>query len=65
MAQQLIRLHHYPLQSLDFFMQVKRTRGDVATKRFERVRDKRYFRARDKLYDQRADETLARRSECT
>ena len=64
LAQQRIRLHHYPLQSLDFFMQVKHTRGDVATKRFQRVRDRRYFRARDKLYNAQVDRTLAQRSPC-
>jgi hypothetical protein len=38
-----IHLNHYPIQSLEWFLRVKATRGDVATVKSEQNRDKRYF----------------------
>lgn len=40
-------LNHYPIQSLEFFQNVKMTRGDVATARSENIRDMAYFRRFD------------------
>ena len=43
-ANKLIRLNHYQLQSLEYFTKVKMTRGDVnAKKRVNNFRDKKYF----------------------
>ena len=42
----LIKLNHYPIQSLDFFKEVKMTRGDATTER--NVRDLNYFKSYDK-----------------
>lgn len=41
------RLHHYPIQSLDYFRRVKMTRGDVSAVDAENVRDLEYFRSMD------------------
>jgi hypothetical protein len=40
-ANQLVQLNHYPIQSLDFFQKVKMTRGAADTN--ENVRDMNYF----------------------
>jgi hypothetical protein len=56
-ANQLIRLNHYPIQSLEFFQKVKMTRGDVLSIVFNNIRDMNYFNA----YNQNAtfcDDTL-------
>jgi hypothetical protein len=39
----LIHLNHYPLQSLEFFQKVKMTRGDVACKEYDNIRNMDYF----------------------
>jgi hypothetical protein len=53
-----LRLAHYPIQSYEWFKNVKMTRGDVATKDSDNVRDDTYFKNYDyndiedlKLYD--------------
>jgi hypothetical protein len=43
LANKLIRLNHYPIQSLEFFEKVKMTRGDVLNKTVDNIRDKNYF----------------------
>jgi glycosyltransferase involved in cell wall biosynthesis len=53
----VFRLNHYPIQSLDFFKKVKMTRGDVASGAYENVRDMSYFEEYDKFTDT-LDETL-------
>jgi len=56
-ANQLIRLNHYPIQSLEFFQKVKMTRGDASTSSSDNVRDMNYFNS----YNENAnfnDETL-------
>jgi hypothetical protein len=41
-------LNHYPIQSKEYFDKVKKTRGDVATERFDNIRDDNYFNGYDK-----------------
>ena len=50
-----IRLNHYVIQSRDFFMRVKATRGDVGSQGAEHIRDEAYFdRAdRNEVFDDR------------
>ena len=55
-ANQLIRLNHYPIQSLEFFQKVKMTRGAADCKNSENVRDMNYFKKYD--YNDVNDETL-------
>jgi len=43
-----IRLNHYPIQSEEFFITVKMTRGDVAFKEWDTIRDMNYFYKYDK-----------------
>jgi len=38
-----LHLNHYAIQSLDWFMKVKATRGDINAAKNENVRDKKYF----------------------
>lgn len=47
-ANKLIRLNHYPLQSLEFFEKVKMTRGDVCNKNSDFIRNKDYFNSYNK-----------------
>jgi hypothetical protein len=42
-ANKLIRLNHYPVQSLEFFENVKMTRGDVCNKNSDFIRNREYF----------------------
>lgn len=42
-ANQLIRLNHYPIQSVEFFQKVKMTRGDALNNNDENFRDMNYF----------------------
>jgi hypothetical protein len=42
-ANKLIRLNHYPIQSLEFFKSVKMTRGDVSNADINLVRNMDYF----------------------
>ena len=44
----LIHLNHYPIQSLNYFKQVKMTRGDVDTFKSDKIRDLNYFKEYDK-----------------
>jgi len=44
-ANRLIRLNHYPIQSLEFFTTVKMTRGAADSSLFDKVRDMNYFHA--------------------
>lgn len=56
-ANQLIKLNHYPIQSQEFFEKVKMTRGDVLNVNVENIRDIKYFNS----YDQNSnsnDESL-------
>jgi len=55
-ANQLIKLNHYPIQSLEFFQKVKMTRGAADCKNSENVRDMNYFNKYD--YRDINDETL-------
>ena len=41
-----IKLNHYPIQSLDFFKEVKMTRGDATVE--NNIRDLNYFESYDK-----------------
>jgi len=47
-ANQLIRLNHYPIQSLEFFQKVKMTRGDAMWSDKQNIRDMNYFNAYNK-----------------
>ena len=42
-----IHLNHYPIQSYEWFMRVKASRGDAAHAHSDNVRDERYFLAYD------------------
>ena len=42
-ANQLIRLNHYPIQSLEFFQKVKMTRGAADSENSNNIRDMNYF----------------------
>lgn len=55
-ANKLIRLNHYPIQSLEFFQKVKMTRGAADCKSSENIRDMNYFNKYD--YNDINDETL-------
>jgi hypothetical protein len=50
-ANQLIKLNHYPIQSQEFFRKVKMTRGDVDNGGSENVRNITYFNS----YDQKSN----------
>ena len=50
-ANQLIKLNHYPIQSQEFFKKVKMTRGDVNNGGSENIRNIKYFNS----YDQKSD----------
>ena len=43
-----IQLNHYPIQSLQYFKEVKMSRGDVNSLKHENVRDMNYFNKYDK-----------------
>ena len=45
--QYAIHLNHYPIQSYQWFMEVKGRRGDVSTAKADSVRGEHYFRAYD------------------
>jgi hypothetical protein len=53
-----IRLNHYLLQSFDFFMKVKATRGDVACASADAVRNSGYFSAADAIQNAVYDDRL-------
>ena len=53
-----IRLNHYPIQSVEFFEKVKMTRGDVASRDWDNIRDMNYFYKYDENKTMK-DETLA------
>ena len=55
-ANQLIRLNHYPIQSVEFFRKVKMRRGDSSTSQSDNVRNMDYFLKYD--YKEKCDETL-------
>lgn len=42
-ANNLIKLNHYPIQSLEFFKKVKMTRGSANVAKHDKVRDMKYF----------------------
>jgi hypothetical protein len=46
-ANVLIQLNHYPIQSLDFFQKVKMSRGDASCDAHDNVRDLTYFNRYD------------------
>ena len=60
LAQLAIHLNHYPIQSREWFMRVKVTRGDVSTSAMENIRDESYFKAYDT--NEVVDEELRRKS---
>lgn len=43
-SNKLIRLNHYPTQSLEYFTKVKIPRGDVASQAYDNFRDMEYFK---------------------
>ena len=43
-ANKLIRLNHYPIQSLEFFEKIKMKRGDVTNSHADSLRDYKYFK---------------------
>jgi hypothetical protein len=47
-ANKLIKLNHYPIQSQEFFRKVKMTRGDVSGASSENIRNIKYFNSYDK-----------------
>jgi hypothetical protein len=47
LRQSALNLNHYAIQSLDWFMRVKATRGDGVYKHCDNVRDEGYFRSYD------------------
>ena len=55
-ANQLIRLNHYPIQSIEFFQTVKMTRGAADSENYNNIRDMTYFNSYDQTNDN--DETL-------
>lgn len=55
-ANQLIKLNHYPIQSMEYFTKIKMTRGDVNSSNSENYRDLNYFYKYD--YNEICDETL-------
>jgi hypothetical protein len=54
-----LHLNHYPIQSFEWFMRIKATRGDVATEHHENVRNEQYFRGFDDSSNDIYDEELA------
>jgi hypothetical protein len=56
-ANKLIRINHYPIQSEQFFKEVKMTRGDVLNIRPEEIKDMNYFHKYNKNATYK-DETL-------
>jgi len=57
-----LRLNHYVIQSKDFFMRVKATRGDVACLAADRVRDEAYFARADR--NEVLDDRLSKKRGC-
>lgn len=47
MSQKNIRLNHYPIQSLNFFINVKMLRGDSANEKNDHIRNIAYFKTYD------------------
>jgi hypothetical protein len=43
-----LHLNHYAIQSYDWFMKIKKTRGDVSNQDVEYIRDEKYFHDYDK-----------------
>ena len=54
-ANKLIKLNHYPIQSLEFFKKVKMTRGSANTSKNDKVRDMNYFKKMDSGTDFKDD----------
>jgi glycosyltransferase involved in cell wall biosynthesis len=46
-ANKLIKLNHYPIQSLEFFKKTKMNRGDASNKKTDNIRDMTYFEKYD------------------
>jgi len=55
-ANKLIRLNHYPIQSIEYFQTVKMTRGDASCSSVDNIRDMKYFNEYDN--NETNDETL-------
>lgn len=55
-----IHLHHYPLQSMEYFTTVKMTRGDAYHKRYDTTRNLSYFESINRDSTVVHDDTLAR-----
>jgi glycosyltransferase involved in cell wall biosynthesis len=56
-ANKLIKLNHYPIQSLEFFQKVKMTRGSANVAKHDKIRDMDYFKRYDSGTDFK-DDTL-------
>jgi hypothetical protein len=54
-ANKLIKLNHYPIQSLEFFKKVKMTRGSANVSKHDKVRDMEYFKRYDSGTDFKDD----------
>jgi hypothetical protein len=46
-ANKLIKLNHYPIQSLEYFQKVKMTRGSANVAKHDKIRDMNYFKKYD------------------
>ena len=55
-----LHLNHYAIQSYDWFMKVKASRGDVSGIYSECIRDENYFRTYDSCSNDLVDDELAR-----
>jgi hypothetical protein len=56
LSKSILQLNHYTIQSLEFFLNVKQTRGDVLTANCEHVRNMDYFNRYD--YKDNTDDEL-------
>ena len=56
LSKSILQLNHYAIQSLDFFLNVKQTRGDVSKRMYDDVRNMDYFNRYD--YKDNTDDEL-------
>ncbi|WP_462247694.1 glycosyltransferase family 2 protein [Ekhidna sp.] len=59
LKESFLHLNHYAIQSFDWFMKVKMTRGAADTERHEQIRDKDYFLKYDLTTNQIEDSELS------
>jgi hypothetical protein len=57
-----LHLNHYAIQSLEWFMRIKATRGDISTENFEHIRNETYFRDFDTVSNDIIDTELSTKS---